>query len=30
MATIDIRIAETKEDKDIANQIVVDFHSYVS
>ena len=27
---IDIRIAETKEDKDIANQIVVDFHSYVS
>jgi hypothetical protein len=27
---IEIRIAETKEDKDIANQIVVDFHSYVS
>lgn len=27
---IDIRIAETIEDKDIANKIVVDFHSYVS
>ena len=27
---IEIRIAETKEDKNIANKIVVDFHSYVS
>ena len=27
---IDIRIAETIEDKNIANKIVVDFHSYVN
>ena len=27
---INIRIAETKEDKDIANKIVIDFHSYVN
>ena len=27
---IKIRIAETKEDKDIANKIVIDFHSYVN
>ena len=27
---INIRIAETKEDKDIANKIVMDFHSYVN
>jgi hypothetical protein len=27
---IKIRIAETKEDKDIANKIIVDFHSYVN
>ena len=26
---IDIKLAETKEQKDIANQIVIDFHSYV-
>ena len=26
---IEIRIAETKEQKDIANKIVIDFHSYV-
>ena len=28
--SIQVRIAETKEDKNIANKIVVDFHSYVS
>ena len=27
---INIRIAETNEDKNIANKIVIDFHSYVS
>ena len=27
---ISIRIAKTKNDKDIANKIVMDFHSYVS
>jgi len=27
---ISVRIAETKNDKDIANRIVMDFHSYVS
>ena len=27
---INIRIAETNEDKNIANNIVIDFHSYVS